>query len=55
MKRTAASKTTTMSVPIPHEVYRRLHHLRLARCTAGGKLPALRALVAEALEAFVAK
>jgi hypothetical protein len=44
-----------VSVLIPHDVYHRLHELRLARSECGTKLPALGELLREALEAFVGR
>ena len=44
----------TMSVAIPHGVYRQLHELRLARSNPGAKLPPVGQLVREALARFVA-
>lgn len=42
-----------MSVLIAHDVYRQLHELRLARSAYGTKLPAIGALVREALTDYV--
>lgn len=48
------TKTITTSVVLPIELRVRLEHLRLARAQRGMKLPRLRDLVLEALNALVA-
>lgn len=52
---TMQTKTITTSVAIPVELRVRLEHLRLARAQRGIKLPRLRDLVLEALNALVAR
>jgi hypothetical protein len=47
-------QSITTSVAIPVELRVRLEHLRLARAQRGMKLPRLRDLVLEALNALVA-